>query len=60
MSKKLYIKTYGCQMNVYDSLKMQELLTPFGVVITSMLDDADMVIINTYNIRVEGFEIMYY
>ncbi len=58
MSKKLYIKTYGCQMNVYDSLKMQELLTPFGFETTTMPDDADMVIINTCHIREKASEKM--
>jgi len=59
MSKKLYIKTYGCQMNVYDSLKMQELLTPFGFETTGIPDDADMVIINTCHIREKASEKMY-
>jgi tRNA-2-methylthio-N6-dimethylallyladenosine synthase len=59
MSKKLYIKTYGCQMNVYDSLKMQELLTPFGFKTTPIPDDADMVIINTCHIREKASEKMY-
>ncbi len=59
MSKKLYIKTYGCQMNVYDSLKMQELLTPFGFETTAIADDADMVIINTCHIREKASEKMY-
>ncbi len=59
MSKKLYIKTYGCQMNVYDSLKMQELLTPFGFESTGTPDDADMFILNTCHIREKASEKMY-
>ena len=59
MSKKLYIKTYGCQMNVYDSLKMQELLTPFGFEATGTPDDADMFILNTCHIREKASEKMY-
>ncbi|MFK7974423.1 MAG: tRNA (N6-isopentenyl adenosine(37)-C2)-methylthiotransferase MiaB [Rickettsiaceae bacterium] len=59
MSKKLYIKTYGCQMNVYDSLKMQELLLPFGFESTEILDDADMVILNTCHIREKASEKVY-
>lgn len=59
MSKKLYIKTYGCQMNVYDSLKMQELLAPFGFESTITQDDADMFILNTCHIREKASEKMY-
>lgn len=59
MSKKLYIKTYGCQMNVYDSLKMQELLAPFGFEDTQNPDDADMFILNTCHIREKASEKMY-
>jgi tRNA-2-methylthio-N6-dimethylallyladenosine synthase len=59
MPKKLYIKTYGCQMNVYDSLKMQELLTPFGFEATEELNDADMVILNTCHIREKASEKVY-
>lgn len=58
-SKKLYIKTYGCQMNVYDSLKMQELLAPFGFESTEILDEADMVILNTCHIREKASEKVY-
>ena len=58
MSKKLYIKTYGCQMNVYDSLKMQELLTPFSFEATGTPDDADMFILNTCHIREKASEKM--
>ena len=46
-------------MNVYDSLKMQELLTPFGFETTAIPDDADMVIINTCHIREKASEKMY-
>lgn len=59
MSKKLHIKTYGCQMNVYDSLKMQELLAPFGYVSTENQDEADMFILNTCHIREKASEKMY-
>ncbi len=51
MPKKLYIKTYGCQMNVYDSEKMAILLGPMGYAITETYDDADVAIINTCHIR---------
>ncbi len=59
MSKKLHIKTYGCQMNVYDSLKMQELLAPFGYTSTENQDEADMFILNTCHIREKASEKMY-
>lgn len=58
-SKKLFIKTYGCQMNVYDSIKMQELLEPFGFESTDNMEDADMVILNTCHIREKASEKMY-
>lgn len=54
--KKLYIKTYGCQMNVYDSLKIQELLAPHGFVISDTYNDADMVVLNTCHIREKASE----
>ena len=59
MAKKLFIKTYGCQMNVYDSIKMQELLVPFGFESTEDLTDADMVILNTCHIREKASEKVY-
>ena len=51
MSKKLYIKTYGCQMNVYDSQRMVDLLSPLGYEMTESPNDADMAILNTCHIR---------
>ena len=57
--KKLYIKTYGCQMNVYDSVRMADLLSPFGYRETDTPDDADMVILNTCHIREKAAEKMY-
>ncbi len=50
-NKKLYIKTWGCQMNVYDSHRMADILMPFGYKPTETPDDADMVILNTCHIR---------
>ena len=49
--KKLFIKTYGCQMNVYDSDRMTDVLAPLGYVPTGTADGADMVILNTCHIR---------
>lgn len=57
--KKLFIKTYGCQMNVYDSIRMQDLLNPFGYKPTDDMEIADMVILNTCHIREKASEKMY-
>jgi tRNA-2-methylthio-N6-dimethylallyladenosine synthase len=51
LAKKLFIKTYGCQMNVYDSARMAELLAPLGYAPTDDAGAADMVILNTCHIR---------
>ena len=51
MTKKLYIKTWGCQMNVYDSQKMADVLAPLGFSPTQDASEADMVILNTCHIR---------
>jgi tRNA-2-methylthio-N6-dimethylallyladenosine synthase len=54
--KKLHIKTYGCQMNVYDSDRMQDLMTAIGYETTETPEGADMVIINTCHIREKASE----
>ncbi|ABV75478.1 hypothetical protein A1C_06245 [Rickettsia akari str. Hartford] len=59
MSKNLYIKTYGCQMNVYDSVKMQDLLYPFGYEPTENIEEADVIILNTCHIREKAAEKTY-
>ncbi len=57
--KKLYIKTYGCQMNVYDSERMAEALGGKGYVETQSPDDADMILLNTCHIREKAAEKVY-
>jgi len=59
LTKNLFIKTYGCQMNVYDSGRMAELLEPLGYAATSCADDADLVVLNTCHIREKAAEKMY-
>jgi len=54
--KKLFIKTYGCQMNVHDSERMAEVLAGEGYVPTATADDADMVLLNTCHIREKASE----
>ena len=49
--KKLYIKTWGCQMNVYDSNRMADILAGLGYKPVETPDDADMIILNTCHIR---------
>ena len=58
-TKKLYIKTYGCQMNVYDSERMAETLGAEGYVQTDTADDADMILLNTCHIREKAAEKIY-
>ena len=57
--KKLFVKTYGCQMNAYDSAKMADLLAPLGYAATDAAEGADMVILNTCHIREKAAEKVY-
>ena len=57
--KKLFIKTYGCQMNVYDSERMAESLGGQGYVETQNADEADMILLNTCHIREKAAEKVY-
>ena len=57
--RKLYIKSFGCQMNVYDSRRMADTLAPQGYVETAAPDDADLVILNTCHIREKAAEKVY-
>jgi tRNA-2-methylthio-N6-dimethylallyladenosine synthase len=59
MTRKLYVKSYGCQMNVYDSNRMADLLAPEGYVETAAPDDADLIILNTCHIREKAAEKVY-
>jgi tRNA-2-methylthio-N6-dimethylallyladenosine synthase len=59
LSKKLFIKTYGCQMNVYDSARMADVLAPHGYVPTETADEADLIILNTCHIREKAAEKVY-
>ncbi|MDZ4371702.1 MAG: tRNA (N6-isopentenyl adenosine(37)-C2)-methylthiotransferase MiaB [Phenylobacterium sp.] len=57
--KRLYIKTYGCQMNVYDSERMADVLAPLGYGMTDDLANADLVVLNTCHIREKATEKVY-
>jgi tRNA-2-methylthio-N6-dimethylallyladenosine synthase len=57
--KRLFIETYGCQMNVYDSERMRDVLNPLGYAMTDRPDDADLVILNTCHIREKATEKVY-
>ena len=56
---KVFIKTYGCQMNVYDSERMGEVLSEHGYETTQAVDEADLVILNTCHIREKAAEKVY-
>ena len=58
-AKKLFVKTYGCQMNVYDSERMAEALGAKGYVTTEVVEEADMVLLNTCHIREKASEKLY-
>ncbi len=58
-SRKLYVKSFGCQMNVYDSRRMADTLAPLGYIETALPDDADLIILNTCHIREKAAEKVY-
>ena len=57
--KRLHIKTYGCQMNVYDSERMADVLRPLGYALSDEADGADLVVLNTCHIREKAAEKVY-
>jgi tRNA-2-methylthio-N6-dimethylallyladenosine synthase len=57
--RKLFVKSFGCQMNVYDSQRMADTLAPHGYVETVAAEDADLVILNTCHIREKAAEKVY-
>lgn len=57
--KRLFIKTYGCQMNVYDSERMADVLAPLGYGAVETPEDADLVVLNTCHIREKAAEKVY-
>ena len=59
MARGLYIESYGCQMNVYDSLMMEDVLRPVGYAAVSRPEDADIILINTCHIREKASEKLY-
>ena len=59
VARKVFIKTYGCQMNVYDSQRMGDALTASGYAATDAIDDADLVLLNTCHIREKAAEKVY-
>jgi tRNA-2-methylthio-N6-dimethylallyladenosine synthase len=58
-AKKVFVKTYGCQMNVYDSQRMADALASVGYVATEAMEDADLVLLNTCHIREKAAEKVY-
>src|ERR1700744_5854829 len=58
-AKRLFIKTYGCQMNVHDSERMADVLRPLGYAVADSADDADLVVLNTCHIREKATEKVY-
>src|SRR5438552_8641148 len=57
--RKLFVKSYGCQMNVYDSHRMADTLAPEGYVETATPDDADLIVLNTCHIREKAADKVY-
>ena len=59
MTRKLFIKTYGCQMNAYDSARMADVMAPHGYALVDEAEGADMVVLNTCHIREKAAEKVY-
>ena len=58
-TKRVFVKTYGCQMNVYDSQRMSDALAADGYASTDRIEDADLVLLNTCHIREKAAEKVY-
>jgi len=58
-ARKVHVKSFGCQMNVYDSHRMADTLAPAGYDETASLEDADLVILNTCHIREKAADKVY-
>jgi tRNA-2-methylthio-N6-dimethylallyladenosine synthase len=58
-ARKLFVRTYGCQMNVYDSERMVAALAPEGYELTEVQDEADLILLNTCHIREKAAEKVY-
>ncbi|WP_315919155.1 tRNA (N6-isopentenyl adenosine(37)-C2)-methylthiotransferase MiaB [Mesorhizobium sp. SP-1A] len=58
-ARKVFVKTYGCQMNVYDSQRMTDALAADGYAPTDVIEDADLVLLNTCHIREKAAEKVY-
>lgn len=59
LAKRLFIKNYGCQMNVYDAARMADVMAPHGYEATGQAEDADLIILNTCHIREKAAEKVY-
>ncbi|KUO56959.1 MAG: tRNA-2-methylthio-N(6)-dimethylallyladenosine synthase MiaB [Alphaproteobacteria bacterium BRH_c36] len=58
-TKKVFVKTFGCQMNVYDSERIAESLIPYGFTETDCLEEAEVIVLNTCHIREKAAEKVY-
>ena len=58
-NKKIFVKSYGCQMNVYDSSRIKNLFEPRGYVETKSAEEADIIVLNTCHIREKAVEKVY-
>jgi len=58
-NKKIFIKSYGCQMNVYDSNRMKDLFDKEGYISTNKIEEANLIILNTCHIREKAAEKVY-
>ena len=59
ISKKIYVKSYGCQMNMYDSNRIKNLFEPKGYAETNQIENADLIVLNTCHIREKATEKVY-
>jgi len=51
MTKKLFIQTYGCQMNQYDSERIAQVMSRVGYLQTDRIDAADLILLNSCSVR---------